>query len=424
MSNSVISIHTVSKLYRIGQGRLRYKTLRDAIAEKVARGIRGGASLEKERSVLWALRDVSFEVQQGEVVGIIGRNGAGKSTLLKILARITYPTEGRITMTGRVGSLLEVGTGFHPELTGRENVYLNGAILGMGRREIRRKFDEIVDFSGIEAFLDTPVKRYSSGMAVRLAFSVAAHLEAEVLLVDEVLAVGDVEFQRKCLGKMNDVVRSGRTILFVSHNMAAVEGLCSRAVLLDHGRVACVGEVDEVLGQYLTRSVEHQGNIDLTALPAGSGGLLKRFRILDKSGRPCAAIPLGESVLFELEGESPTRINNVVMNIGMDTLMGQRVASFNTHFQYRAPVTLQGPFRMQCRFENCRLRPGPYLLSLTLKSADNLLQRITAIPVEIVATDIYGSGKIQPQNKGVYLPEAVWLVEGTQSPKTGLPSAT
>ncbi|MBU1693745.1 MAG: ABC transporter ATP-binding protein, partial [Verrucomicrobia bacterium] len=213
MSNSVISIHTVSKLYRIGQGRLRYKTLRDAIAEKVARGIRGGASLEKERSVLWALRDVSFEVQQGEVVGIIGRNGAGKSTLLKILARITYPTEGRITMTGRVGSLLEVGTGFHPELTGRENVYLNGAILGMGRREIRRKFDEIVDFSGIEAFLDTPVKRYSSGMAVRLAFSVAAHLEAEVLLVDEVLAVGDVEFQRKCLGKMNDVVRCGRTIL-------------------------------------------------------------------------------------------------------------------------------------------------------------------------------------------------------------------
>src|ERR1035437_9045908 len=248
MSSPIISVEHLSKKYRIthqGQ-RQQYETLRDVLAAKsknmLARlkpgktGDSNGLSTRSTKEDFWALKDVSFEVQPGEVLGIIGRNGAGKSTLLKILSRITDPTEGRVTIRGRVASLLEVGTGFHQELTGRENVFLNGAILGMSHAEIKRKFDEIVDFAGVEKFLDTPVKRYSSGMYVRLAFAVAAHLEPEILIVDEVLAVGDTEFQKKCLGKMRDVATGGRTVLFVSHNMAAVSKLCSLCLLLHGGR--------------------------------------------------------------------------------------------------------------------------------------------------------------------------------------------
>ncbi|MBC7243045.1 MAG: ABC transporter ATP-binding protein, partial [Anaerolineae bacterium] len=267
MSDIAIRVENLSKLYRIGTaGRPRYETLYDKIADA------GGRLLDRLRRPLvtrsaihipqseignpqsdyiWALKDVSFEVKRGEVVGIIGRNGAGKSTLLKILSRITEPTEGRAYVYGRVGSLLEVGTGFHPELTGRENIYLNGAILGMRKVEIDRKFDEIVTFAEIEKFIDTPVKFYSSGMYVRLAFAVAAHLDPEILLVDEVLAVGDAAFQKKCLGKMGEVAGEGRTVLFVSHNMAAVESLCRRAFLLSQGQVANVGEVHSVVAEYL-----------------------------------------------------------------------------------------------------------------------------------------------------------------------------
>jgi len=233
MTDIAIRVENLSKLYHIGRARQRHDTLRDALSAAFRRPASRAARREDE--TLWALRDVSFEVQRGEVVGIIGRNGAGKSTLLKILSRITEPTSGRAEIHGRVGSLLEVGTGFHPELTGRENVYLNGAILGMHRTEIDRKFDEIVAFAEIEKFLDTPVKHYSSGMYVRLAFAVAAHLDPEILLVDEVLAVGDAAFQRKCLGKMDSVGKEGRTVLFVSHNMAAVTNLCDWGLLLDAG---------------------------------------------------------------------------------------------------------------------------------------------------------------------------------------------
>ena len=245
MGNLAISTEGLGKRYRIGAKQARYRTLRDTLADgfsapfkKAAALLRGeaygAASLDRD---IWALRNVSFEVEHGEVVGLIGRNGAGKSTALKVLSRITEPTEGQATIHGRVGTLLEVGTGFHPELTGRENIYLSGAILGMRKAEIERKFDEIVDFSEIETFLDTPVKHYSSGMYVRLAFAVAAHLEPEILVVDEVLAVGDALFQRKCLGKMGDVARGGRTVLFVSHNMKSIRNLCQRAVWLDQGEV-------------------------------------------------------------------------------------------------------------------------------------------------------------------------------------------
>jgi ABC-type polysaccharide/polyol phosphate transport system ATPase subunit len=248
----VISVENLSKRYVIGH-ETRHDTLRDRLSHGVGRLFRGRKSAGEEEE-FWALRDVSFDIRQGEVVGVIGRNGAGKSTLLKILSRITEPTAGRVSLRGRVASLLEVGTGFHPELTGRENIYLNGAILGMSRMEIRKKFDEIVAFAEVERFLDTPVKRYSSGMYVRLAFAVAAHLEPEILIVDEVLAVGDVAFQQKCIGKMQDVARGeGRTVIFVSHNMVATQSLCDRALLLNAGMIEFDGGPVEAVARYLRR---------------------------------------------------------------------------------------------------------------------------------------------------------------------------
>jgi lipopolysaccharide transport system ATP-binding protein len=271
VSDIAISVENLSKRYVIGhesEQRERYKALRDIIGREARNFMRKAADLFCGRQIVqgdeveefWALRDVSFEVKQGEVLGIIGRNGAGKSTLLKILSRITEPTEGRVRLRGRVGSLLEVGTGFHPELTGRENIFLNGAILGMTRREIMRKFDEIVAFAEIERFLDTPVKRYSSGMYVRLAFAVAAHLEPETLVVDEVLAVGDVEFQKKCLGKIDEVSRcEGRTVIFVSHNMSAVNSLCSKGLFLDKGQVREIGDTKSVVSKYLTQQAGNDG---------------------------------------------------------------------------------------------------------------------------------------------------------------------
>ena len=281
----VIRAEGLGKKYIIGHQAERedYVALRDVIVRgaktvvrKAVDTMRGRRAAAKgSREEFWALRDVNFEVKCGEVIGIIGRNGAGKSTLLKILSRITEPTEGRVTIKGRVASLLEVGTGFHPELTGRENIFLNGAILGMKHAEIRRKFDEIVDFSGVEKFLDTPVKRYSSGMYVRLAFAVAAHLEPEILIVDEVLAVGDAEFQKKCLGKMGEVAGGGRTVLFVSHNMTAVELLCTNAILMTGGRVATIGPVDKVVEQYLSTAVQISHRLDLStnSTRMGSGQL-------------------------------------------------------------------------------------------------------------------------------------------------------
>jgi len=261
MSAPIISVENLSKRYLVGHQsaeRERYTALRDVLARGARNIARKTGDLLRGRQILagdeveefWALKDVSFEVNEGEVLGIIGRNGAGKSTLLKILSRITEPTRGRVVLNGRVASLLEVGTGFHPELTGRENIFLNGAILGMSRAEIRAKFDEIVDFAGVETFLDTPVKRYSSGMYVRLAFAVAAHLEPEILIVDEVLAVGDAEFQKKCLGKMGEVAKGGRTVLFVSHNMGAVRALCGKVIALDRGGLSYVGPTEAGIAQY------------------------------------------------------------------------------------------------------------------------------------------------------------------------------
>jgi lipopolysaccharide transport system ATP-binding protein len=308
-----IEAEGLSKQYRIGQLSAAYDTLRDTVSSGAQRVLRRQGEPVDSREI-WALRDVSFAVSEGEVLGVIGRNGAGKSTLLKILTRITSPTEGRATIRGRVGSLLEVGTGFHPELTGRENIFLNGSILGMRRSEIKRKFADIVEFSGVEKFLDTPVKRYSSGMYVRLAFSVAAYLEPEILLVDEVLAVGDFEFQRRCLGRMQDLSQSGRTVIFVSHNLQAISRLCDRALLIEAGRAVRDGSSSEVVAEYL-QSANAGGSIcvwpDLARAPGNKFVRLRSVRVVDEDGATVDHIdirrPVGIEIAFRVlrEGREP-----------------------------------------------------------------------------------------------------------------------
>ena len=296
-----ITVEGLSKRYRIGQYHGAYATLRDSINDAFSR-VRH-RELKQHYEEIWALRDVSFEVPEGSVLGIVGRNGAGKSTLLKILTRITTPTDGRAVLQGHVGSLLEVGTGFHPELTGRENVYLNGSVLGMKRREIARKFDEIVDFSGVHGFIDTPVKRYSSGMSVRLAFAVAAHLEPEILLVDEVLAVGDAEFQRRCLGRMEELSSTGRTVIFVSHQMQAVSQLCDRALQLDGGRIVDEGPAPEIVARYL-QTVGGSGServwSDLATAPGGRFVRLRSVRVVNEAGETTDAVDSRSSVGIEI----------------------------------------------------------------------------------------------------------------------------
>jgi len=285
MSDIAIRVENLSKMYRIGLGRQRHDTLRDAVVDGLRRAFRRDGR-RREEEIIWALKDVSFEVKRGEVLGIIGRNGAGKSTLLKILSRITEPTSGRAEIYGRVGSLLEVGTGFHPELTGRENIYLSGAVLGMKKAEIDRRFDEIVEFAEISKFLDTPVKRYSSGMYVRLAFAVAAHLEPEILLVDEVLAVGDMGFQKKCLGKMGDVAGQGRTVLFVSHNMGAISKLCSEAILFDVGKLIAKGATQRVVTEYSSMFQSITPGVVSLENDDGKVAVVREVSIINSRGSP------------------------------------------------------------------------------------------------------------------------------------------
>jgi homopolymeric O-antigen transport system ATP-binding protein len=297
-----IEAQGLSKRYRIGQMQAAYGTLRDSLA-RAAQRVAGHGEAEAERQEIWALRDVSFAVNEGEVLGVVGRNGAGKSTLLKVLTRITAPTSGRAVIRGRVGSLLEVGTGFNPELTGRENVFLNGSILGMKRREIQSKIDEIVEFSGVEKFIDTPVKRYSSGMYVRLAFSVAAHLEPEILLVDEVLAVGDAEFQQRCLGRLEDLSGTGRTVLFVSHNMQAINQLCDRAIWIEDGSVLAEGDASAVITSYLHSALGSGSRIswpDDDTAPGDDLARLLAVRAVDDDGNPIDALDVRESVWIEI----------------------------------------------------------------------------------------------------------------------------
>jgi lipopolysaccharide transport system ATP-binding protein len=313
MSNIVVRARDVSKLYRIG-AREQYGALRDVISgwmsaprrylRSWSQRVDRNTALSVDENTLWALRDISFDVEQGEILGVIGRNGAGKSTLLKILSRITKPTEGSVKLRGRIGSLLEVGTGFHPELTGRENIFLNGAVLGMKRTEIIRKFDEIVSFAEVEKFIDTPVKRYSSGMYMRLAFAVAAHLEPELMLIDEVLAVGDASFQKKCLGKMGSAAQQGRTVLFVSHNMVAVQDLCRRVIWLDGGRIVDAGDAETVIRHYLQEASASQTELvwnDIATAPGDDEARLLRVSVRPAGGLPSDPITIHTPCVIEFE---------------------------------------------------------------------------------------------------------------------------
>ncbi len=302
MSDIAIRVEHLSKQYRLGQQAAPYETFREALIATASAPIRWLRGERQEKNTFWALDDVSFDIKHGEAVGIIGRNGAGKSTLLKILSSITAPTRGRVELFGRVGSLLEVGTGFHPELTGRENIFLNGAILGMSRAEITRKFDEIVDFAEVEQFLDTPVKFYSSGMYVRLAFAVAAHLEPEILVVDEVLAVGDIQFQKKCLGKMDDVAHQGRTVLFVSHNLGSIAQLCLQSIWLHHGKIMSIGNTQEILTKYVDSLDSSSGYPDISFSEDPKKEVqLRRARLLNTNESVKDKYQCDEPIIIDLE---------------------------------------------------------------------------------------------------------------------------
>lgn len=414
----IISVDNLGKAYYLGRKLDKHRTLRDAVTEFA----RGTATRFRQKfaepgsraDAFWAVRNASFEVNRGEVMGLVGRNGAGKSTILKMLSRITEPTEGRAVLRGRVASLLEVGTGFHPELTGRENIFLNGAILGMRRREIERKFDEIVDFADVEQFLDTPVKRYSSGMYVRLAFAVAAHLEPEILIVDEVLAVGDAAFQKKCLGKMGDVVRQGRTVLFVSHNMDAVTALCTHVVVVAGGKVSERMTPDEGVKQYLAATNEG-ADVPLAQKPRVWGGearvkpIFTGLKILTESGHDKVVETTG-AVAFEIEVRDCEDLTDATAGVVIVNNRGQRLAMFHTYYQSR--LRFRGskePQVLQCRIPSLPLVPASYAVELVIAHEDKLVEKVErADRIDVVFRDVFGSGRVPNPSQGYVVLPCEW----------------
>jgi lipopolysaccharide transport system ATP-binding protein len=412
MSETAVCLEAVGKQYHIGKKLSGHRSVHDVVTEALTSPLRRAARLIRGRArsaadldqTFWALKDVSLEIRYGDIVGIVGQNGAGKSTLLKILSRINEPTEGRGEIRGRVGSLLEVGTGFHPELTGRENLFLNGAILGMRKAEIEQKFDEIVAFSEIDRFIDTPVKHYSSGMYVRLAFAVAAHLEPEILLVDEVLAVGDSAFQKKCLGKMSEVSRAGRTVVFISHNMAAVENLCNKGFLLEGGRITFSGNMKQTIERYLQgisgwSSSFRSHIVDLRYAPGRPpccSPLLKRLELFTDQGRPLnGGMRMGDNlkahIYFELE--KPT--SSIGACLGFETLLGQRV--FTAHSVFEPKNTWgerTGEQVFVCEIPSLTLIPGEYRIKVALDIHNNEEDYVEdAARLTILESDYYGTGR-------------------------------
>ncbi|MBA3865299.1 MAG: ABC transporter ATP-binding protein [Solirubrobacterales bacterium] len=382
MGGVAIQTNELGKRYLLGLNQRGYGTLRESLVKAGRRHFGGGAkTAESEASSLWALRDLSMTVNSGEVVGLIGHNGAGKSTLLKVLSRVTEPSAGWAEVTGRVGSLLEVGTGFHPELTGRENVFLNGAILGMRRAEIRARFDEIVEFAEIERFLDTPVKRYSSGMAVRLAFAVAAYLEPEILLVDEVLAVGDAAFQRKSLGKMGEVAQEGRTVIFVSHNLAIIQALCQRGILLERGEVVVDAPIGEAIGSYL-RTLERAASDDLLQRTdrdsrAYDDTLVRRLEIHEEGGDSANVILSGRpaTIIVDLTEELP----RMECQLTIANSLGQAVTGFDSRVS--SPEDVHdgelGP-RIECELASLPLLPGRYRIDVIVRAKGQIQDGLQA----------------------------------------------
>lgn len=397
MSDSIIQVENLSKRYVIGHQRAKDDGLRHVLEAAVRNPLQWlrarTRAASKEREEFWALKDVSFDVKRGEVVGIIGRNGAGKSTLLKILSRITQPTSGRIHIKGRVASLLEVGTGFHPELTGRENVFLNGAILGMKRAEIGEKFDEIVAFADVEQFLDTPVKRYSSGMYVRLAFAVAAHLEPEILVVDEVLAVGDAEFQKKCLGKMKDVsTKEGRTVLYVSHNLTSIRDLCHSAVLLKRGAIEMIGDCQQVIALYMG---QHSPSETL-AVPRPSPEILHRAYVTNASiempdGRAALTFPIGQPWQCRVHLTAVTPQKALVVGIGIVSAYGTAI---QTAWSEARSVDA-GEHEITFEQDRVILEAGCYSILIGLDQEGKTLQQFEAARIEFASVNKPGTGTYQ-----------------------------
>ena len=401
MSKPIIEVENLSKQYRIGAREEPYGTLRESLTgafKAPMRRLRRG-SAPNENDNIWALKDINFEVQPGEVSGIIGRNGAGKSTLLKILSRITEPTTGSIKLYGRVASLLEVGTGFHPELTGRENIFLNGAILGMGKREIESKFDEMVEFAEVAKFIDTPVKRYSSGMYLRLAFAVAAHLDPEILIVDEVLAVGDSVFQNKCLGRMNDVAKQGRTVLLVSHNMGAVKGLCKHAYWMEHGRLKASGEAGEIVSRYLSDASVVASNVAIEQMPRLAGGRDLRLiglDLLNEKGEPAETFSFDDAMTlrFHVKVLNQNR-RHFAVECTICSLEGEPLIYFSSSPQGKLLIVPTDEIvTFECRIPRLALTAGKYyvrpLLSIPFRERIDEVER--AVSFEITDCDIYGTG--------------------------------
>jgi lipopolysaccharide transport system ATP-binding protein len=420
VSDYAIKVEHLSKRYRLGQ-RESYRALRETLVDVAAapfRWLRSGRHDRTTQDTVWALRDISLEVSPGEVLGVIGHNGAGKSTLLKILSRITEPTEGRAEVHGRVGSLLEVGTGFHPELTGRENIFLNGAILGMKRAEIARRFDEMVAFAEVERFIDTPVKRYSSGMYLRLAFAVAAHLEPEILLVDEVLAVGDAAFQKKCLGRMGDVAREGRTVLFVSHNLPSIEKLCGRVIVIDGGRITLQGDPVTCIAGYLGSRTEPRSGIDLGAVARLDPRLtpvLSRLELRDGAGVPASVVGCGEPLEFVLSYSAPAEIVNPSFGVIISNGMGTPLFFLQTRAQLGVWEKAARHGRVVCRLDSVPLVPGEYLLTVGCLSGErqlDLLEHVASFSVE--PRDFFDSGYLPHQLNGPVLIRGEWDLRAAQ----------
>ncbi len=417
MNNVAIRVENLGKTFRIGARQVRYQTLRDSLTHAVtasfhraASVLRGHAS-EIDTDELWALQDVSLEVQRGEVVGIVGSNGAGKSTLLKILSRITEPTRGRVSINGRVGSLLEVGTGFHPELTGRENIYLNGAILGMRKTEIDKKFDEIVEFAELEKFLDTTVKHYSSGMYTRLAFAVAANLETEILLVDEVLAVGDASFQRKCLGKMSAVAKEGRTVVFVSHNTAAVLSLCGRATWLNAGKVCDDGETSAIVQRYLkSMSVMEGMPLHQRTDRKGDGSArLTSMRIESVDGDQVIRPGSRLKIILGYRGEKTMQHADFCLSV-YDYMLGCRIFELDSDVTGGMSESLPAEGVVTCLTDPVYLSPGRCYVNATLMRNGVLADYIPhAMSFDVEMADVYGTGKTPGRNHVINVIKHHWF---------------
>lgn len=420
MSEIAISVESLGKSYLVGHNARaeNYTALRDVLARGARDLARKTHDMFTGRAIVqgdeieefWALRDVSFELKKGERLGIIGRNGAGKSTLLKLLSRITEPSEGRIRINGRVASLLEVGTGFHPELTGRENIFLNGAILGMSRKEIRRKFDEIVAFAEVEKFLDTPVKRYSSGMYVRLAFAVAAHLEPEILIVDEVLAVGDAQFQKKCLGKMEEVGREGRTVLFVSHNMGAIKNLCTEIVYLEKGRVARIGAPNDVISEYINSGSRAHGLVKNVIADESKKITLIELDIRSADGNKVDSVISGEAIHFFMKIRSK-RASMVKFYISIEDANSSRLALLSNALTGEISNLNEGEFDVECVIDRLPLVAGQY--NISLKITDGMESQIwlaSCAKLSVENGDYYNNGIfMSPDLMGSVLIDQKWL---------------